>query len=94
MRPPKPPSEEPKVEGTLLGEVEDYFAKIGVVAMTLKVPLSVGETIRIKGHTTDVTQRVDSMQIERQSVTQAEKGKVVGIKVKEKVREHDQVFRV
>ncbi len=49
--------------------------------------------IHVKGKHTDFTQTVDSIQIEHQNVTRAEKGKVVGIKIKEKVREQDQVFR-
>ena len=53
--------------------------------------LNVGDTIHIKGQHTDFTQTVDSIQIEHQNVTHADKGNLVG---REKVREHDQVFRV
>ncbi len=53
------------------------------------------ETLSIsRGSTRTSSRRVDSMQIEHQNINQAEKGKVVGVKVKVKVREHDQVFRV
>jgi putative protease len=56
--------------------------------------LNVGDIVHIKGKHTDFTQTVDSIQIEHQNISHAEKGKSVGIKVMEKVREHDQVFRV
>lgn len=78
----------------LVGTVKDYFVKIGVAAIELSGALSVGDTIRIRGHTTDVTQEVASMQIEKQAVPRAAAGQLVGIKVKEKVRAHDKVFRV
>lgn len=85
----------PEATEKLIGRITHYFShlSVGIIELT-EGELKVGETIRIKGRHTDFTQTVDSMQIERQSVTQADKGKVVGIKVKEKVREHDQVFRV
>ena len=66
---------------------------MGIIELT-GGELKVGDTIHIKGKHTDFTQTVDSIQIEHQSVPRAEKGKVVGIKVKDKVREHDQVFKV
>src|SRR5712675_1207343 len=62
------------VGGVLLGFVEDYFAKIGVIALTLKGPVSVGQKIQVLGHTTNINQIVDSMQIEHASVTQATSG--------------------
>jgi len=80
---------------TPIGRITHYYSQVGVGIIELtEGALKVGDTIHIKGHHTDFTQTVDSMQIEHQSVAQAPKGKVVGIKVKEKVREHDQVFRV
>jgi putative protease len=56
--------------------------------------LTVGDTIRIKGHTTDFTQMVDSIQVEHQSVQTAKAGDSIGIKVKEPVRDHDVVYKV
>lgn len=80
---------------TKVGFVKDYFAKVGVAGIEItEGHLSVGDTIHIKGHTTDLTQLVDSMQIEHQPVQRATPGQVVGIRVRERVRPHDQVFRV
>jgi translation initiation factor IF-2 len=78
-----------------VGKISDYFRKIGVAAIELtKGTLSVGDTIRIKGHTTDFTQTVDSMQIEHQNVQIAKAGDSIGIMVKEPVRDHDIVYKV
>jgi putative protease len=77
-----------------VGRVTHYFSKIGVAAVELKDKLRVGETIHIKGHTTDFTQEVSSMQIEHETVSEAKAGQSVGIKVREKVREHDIVYKV
>jgi translation elongation factor EF-1alpha len=77
-----------------VGKISDYFAKIGVAAIELTGSLSVGDTIHIKGHTTDFEQKVDSMQIEHQSVEKANPGDSIGIKVKDRVRQHDVVYKV
>ncbi len=82
-----------KTEEKLVGQITHYFSHLGVGIIDLTGgELKVGDTIHIKGKHTDFSQTVDSMQIEHQNVSRAEKGKSVGIKVKEKVREHDQVF--
>jgi len=77
-----------------IGRVMDYFAKIGVAGIDLAGPLNVGDTIRIKGHTTDLEMQVDSMQIEHDQVEQAKKGDKIGIKVGDRVRAGDHVYRV
>jgi len=78
-----------------VGKISDYFKKIGVAAIEItKGSLSVGDTIHIKGHTTDFTQSVDSMQIEHQSVPTAKAGDSIGIKVKDVVRDSDIVYKV
>jgi translation initiation factor IF-2 len=78
-----------------VGHVDDYFKKIGVVAIKVtKEGISVGDTIHFKGHTTDFNQRIDSMQIEHDSVQTAGVGANVGIKVGERVRRHDRVYKV
>ena len=84
-----------KSEETLIGLITHYYShlSVGIIELT-GGELKVGDTIHIKGKHTDFTQTIDSIQIEHQSVPRAEKGKVVGIKVKDKVREHDQVFKV
>ena len=56
--------------------------------------LRVGDTIHIKGHTSDFRQRVDSMQVEHDSVESARAGDSIGMKISERVREHDEVFKV
>ncbi len=78
----------------LVGTVKDYFAKIGVAGIQLSGELAVGDTIRIHGHTTDFTQQVAGIQIEKQPASKATAGQLIGIRVKEKVRDHDKVFKV
>lgn len=76
----------------LLGKVDHYYDKISVAAINVLAPFKVGDFIHLKGHTTDFVQRVDSLQIEHASVDKVKKGDDVGIKVKEFVRPHDQVY--
>jgi len=78
----------------LAGKVTHYYKAIGVAAVEVTDFLEVGNTIHIKGHTTDFEQKIESMQIEHKSVERAEKGQLVGLKVKDYVREHDLVYRV
>ncbi len=83
------------MERQKIGEVFHYYSKIGVAAIRLaEGPLAVGDTIQVQGPSTNLTQVVESMQIELGPVTRAERGQSVGIKVKEKVREKDLVYRV
>ena len=78
-----------------IGKVADYFKKIGVVAIEITAEgISVGDTLHFKGHTTDFTQQVDSMQVEHEKVERADVGMSIGIKVRERVRTHDQVYKV
>ncbi len=78
-----------------VGQVEGYYAKISVAAIRLTDgPLAVGDTVRIHGHTTDFTQVVESLQIEHQAVQRAERGAEIAIKVRERVRDKDAVYRV
>jgi putative protease len=78
-----------------IGEVSKYFAKVGVAGIQIEIgSLSAGDTIHIVGKTTDFTQRVDSMQLENQAIEKATPGQLVGIRVKDRVREKDQVFKV
>jgi len=78
-----------------LGRISHYFSKIGVAAIEItQDSLSVGETIHVKGHTSDFVQRVDSMQIDGQGVQEATVGQSVGIKVVDHARQHDVVYKV
>ncbi|OGC12589.1 hypothetical protein A3D23_07070 [candidate division WOR-1 bacterium RIFCSPHIGHO2_02_FULL_53_26] len=76
----------------VLGRVEHFFDKISVAAISVKAPFKVGDIIHIKGHTTDFVQRVDSIQIEHESVAKVKKGDDIGIKVKDYARQHDMVY--
>lgn len=83
------------MEEKKVGEIIKYFGKIGVAAIQLSEgSLKVGDTIHIVGHTTDITQGIDSMQIENKNVQEAGPGADIGIKVNDKVREHDVVYKV
>jgi translation elongation factor EF-Tu-like GTPase len=83
------------MEEKKIGDVIKYFGKIGVAAIRLSEgSMKVGDTIHIVGHTTDVTQAIDSMQIENKNVQEAGPGADIGIKVKDRVREHDVVYKV
>jgi len=78
-----------------IGKVASYFSKIGVAAIDItKGVLKVGDKIHIKGHTTDIEQDIDSIQIEHLSVPEAKPGDSIGIKVKDRVRDHDIVYKV
>jgi len=76
-----------------VGRITHYYSKIGVAVIALKGRLQVGDTIVIKGSTTELEQKIDSVQIEHQNVEAAEAGQSVGFKVQGKVREHDIVYR-
>ncbi len=77
-----------------IGQVFKFFAKPSVAAIKLSGDLKIGDTIRFKGTTTDFTMPVESMQIERDSITEAKAGQDVGIKVPERVRPNDVVVKV
>lgn len=76
-----------------VGRITHFFSKIDVAVIELKAALSVGDTIAIKGPTTDFEQPVDSMQIEHKNVQRAEPGQSIGLKVLQRVRETDVVFK-
>jgi putative protease len=88
------PAEKQVAGGVLLGHVEDYFAQVSVMALRLLRPVSVGDMIRVKGHTTDITQKVESMQIEHQPVQTASAGDSVGIKIADRARKTDVVYKI
>ena len=78
-----------------IGVIENYFYKVGVAVVVLTDDgLKKGEKIHIKGSTTDFKQIAESMQIDKQKVDSVEKGKKVGLKVDDRVREKDEVFRI
>ena len=78
-----------------IGVVEHFFTNVGVAAIKITSgELKVGDTIHIVGATTDFKQKIDSMEIDRNPVESVKTGDDVGIKVKERVREHDVVYKV
>lgn len=77
-----------------VGRITHYFSKIGVAVLELSDKLSVGDSILIRGMTTNVEQTVDSMQIDRVDIESAEAGKSVGLKVEDRVREGDSVYKI
>jgi putative protease len=81
------------IKEQLVGKIIHYYdnIEVGIVEIT-KTTLKVGQSIHVKGTTTDFEQDVKSMQIEHQPVNEAKKGKVVGLKTKDKVREGDLVY--
>lgn len=77
-----------------VGKVMDFFARPVVAGIDMSGVLKVGDTIRIKGHTTDIEMVVNSMQIDNTNVSEAKKGQSVGIKVPDRVRAGDTVYKV
>lgn len=81
-----------KIKEKEIGIVSGYFAHVGVAAIKLSGKLKVGERVHIRGHTTDLEEEVDRIEINNKEVSEAKKGDHVGIKVAEKVRPNDKVF--
>ena len=78
-----------------IGKITHYFAKINVGVLEIsKGDVRIGDTIHIKGHTTDYYQKIQSMQVEHAPIELAQKGMEIGLKVESAVREGDLVFKV
>lgn len=78
-----------------LGRVTHFFAKINVAVLEItQGKLRIGETIHIKGHTTELYQKVESMESEHVAVEEAGVGTQIGLKVQGPVRPNDRVYRV
>jgi len=89
------PARGPMAGEERVGIVTHYYGHLSVAAVRLESgSLRVGDTIRILGHTSDIRQRVDSMQVEHQNVSEATAGQEVGLKVTEHAREGDVVYKV
>ena len=82
------------MEEVEIGKVSDFFAKPVVAGIALSGTLKIGDKIHIRGSTTDMELAVDSMQIERVNITEAKPGDLVGIKVPDRVRRGDTVYKV
>lgn len=79
--------------GKVIGNIEHFYSQLGVGIIKLSDTLNVGDKIKIKGHTTDIEMDVDQIQIDHKDVEKAKKGDVVGVKIGEKVREDDKVYK-
>jgi len=78
-----------------IGIVEHFFTNISVAAIKItEGELKVGDTIHIVGAHTDFTQKIDRMEINRNPIEVAKPGDAIGVKVKERAREHDIVYKV
>jgi len=76
-----------------VGHVTHFFSKINVAVLDLTAALAVGDNILVKGPATDFEQVVDSMQIEHKNISRAEAGQSIGLKMTDRVREKDVVYK-
>ena len=83
-----------KLKEKVIGIVTHYFPKVRAAVVKLKVPLSIGDTVKIKGHTTEFKQKVTSLQIDRVPINTATRGDEIGLLVDSRVRQHDVVYKV
>jgi len=81
-------------EKKLIGKITHFYSKISVAVVELKDKLSVGDKVSIEGPNTNFTQTIDSMQIEHKNIKQAKKGDSIGMKVDQKVREGDEIYKL
>ena len=81
----------PEIE---IGKVSDFFARPVVAGIEMTAPLKLGDKLHILGHTTDMEFTVESMQINNVNVTEAKAGDAVGIKLSDRVRRGDTVYKV
>jgi putative protease len=83
------------MEEELVGKVTNFYVKMSVAAIKMTAGvIKIGDALHFKGHTTDFKDTVASMELKNQSVDKARPGDEVGIKVKERVRENDKVYKV
>ncbi|MGA2916152.1 MAG: translation elongation factor-like protein [Sedimentisphaerales bacterium] len=78
----------------IIGKVSDFFARPVVAGIELTAPLKVGDKIKIKGHTTELEMIVASLQVNNANVTEAKAGDSIGIKVADRVRKGDHVYKI
>lgn len=82
-----------KPKQNIIGEVTHYFPKVRAAVIKLKAPLTTGDLVKIKGHTTDFQQTVTSLQIDHVPVASAKRGQEIGLLVDSRVRQHDIVYK-
>ena len=84
-----------KGKEVLIGRVSHYFPQVKAGAIVIKSgKVAIGDTIHIKGHTTDFKQKIKSLEINRVSIKEASKGDEIGVLVKSRVRINDEVYKV
>ena len=89
----KKPKAKAKAKENVIGVVTHYFPRVRAAVVKLKAPLSLGDSVRIKGHTTDFTQLVNSLQINCQPITTGKRGQEIGLLVDSRVRHNDIVYK-
>jgi translation initiation factor IF-2 len=83
------------MEEEKVGKVQKFFAKPSVAAIEVTAGvLRIGDRLHFKGHTTDFEDTINSMQVEKETVDEARPGDLIGIKVKDRVRENDTVYKI
>ena len=75
-----------------IGVITHFYSKIGVGIIKLSKDLKVGDTIQIKGSTSDFKQKIEEIQLDHKSIEKGEKGQEIGVKLNEKVRDGDVIF--
>ena len=95
-QPKKKAAKKPKKKSNkkVVGAITHYFPHVRAAVVKVKIPLKVGDSIKIKGHTTDFTQNVESMQIDRTAIESAKKGQEIGLLVNSRVRRHDIIYKL
>ena len=81
-------------EEKLIGTITHYYSKIGVAIVDVSDCVSVGDKVKIKGHSTEFEQDIDSIQVDHGTVNEANKNDVIGLKVNDKVREGDKLYKI
>jgi putative protease len=77
-----------------IGKINEFFARVMVAGVNLSDTLKVGDRVHVKGHTTDYAMTIASMQIDNKDITEAKNGQLVGVKVPDRVRPGDTVYKV
>ena len=82
------------MEEKLIGKITHFYGRPSAARIELSDVLKVGDTIHIKGNASDLTQQVSSMQLDFKDVSEAKAGDLIGVKVEQKVHQHDLVYKV
>jgi hypothetical protein len=77
----------------IIGIITHYFPHVKAAVLKVKIPVTVGDGIWIKGHTSDFKQKITSMQIDRDPINKAKKNDEIGLMVEKRVRRRDVVYK-